>query len=51
MEEIFVRLSCNEALQRRRVPLGSIGFQRLPWGSLGFLGVPWGFLGGTFGVP
>ena len=42
-EDIFVRLSCNEGLQRRRVPLGSIGFQRLPWGSLG---VPWGFLGG-----
>ena len=34
-EDIFVRLSCNEGLQRRRVPLGSIGFQRLPWGSLG----------------
>ena len=57
--DIFVRLSCNEALQRRRVPLGSIGFQRLPWGSLGVafgllggtFGVPWGFLGGSVGVP
>ena len=51
MEEmdIFVRLSCNEALQRRRVPLGSIGFHRLPKASLGSLGVPWGFLGGAWG--
>ena len=40
--DIFVRLSFNEALQRRRVPLGSIGFQ-------GFLGVPWGFLEGSLG--
>ena len=50
MEEmdIFVRLSCNEALQRRRVPLGSIGFRRLPWGSLG---VPWRFLGGSLEFP
>ena len=39
MEEIFVRLSCNEALQRFSVPLGSIGFPRVPWGSLGFLRV------------
>ena len=46
--DIFVRLSCNEALQIHRVPLGSIGFQRLAWGSLG---VPWGFLGGSLGVP
>ena len=28
--DIFVRLSCNEALQRRRVPLGSIGILRVP---------------------
>ena len=51
MEEmdIFVRLSCNEALQRRRVPLGSIGFQRLPWIPWGSLGVPWGSLGGFLG--
>ena len=28
--DIFVRLSCNEALQRPRVPLGSIGFLRVP---------------------
>ena len=48
MEEIFVWLSCNEALQRHRVPLGSIGFQRLAWGSLG---VPWEFLGGSLAVP
>ena len=48
MEDIFVRLSCNEGLQRRRVPLGSIGFQRLSWASLG---VPWGFLEGSLWVP
>ena len=55
--DIFVRLSCNEALQRRRVLLGSICFQWLPWGSLGVawgylwgsMGVPWGFVGGSLG--
>ena len=55
MEDIFVRLSCNEALQRRRVPLGSIGFQRIPWVPSGFLrgsfGVPSGLLRGSFRVP
>ena len=30
MEEIFVWLSCNEALQRLWVPLGSIGIHRVP---------------------
>ena len=29
-EEIFVWLSCNEALQRLWVPLGSIGIHRVP---------------------
>ena len=38
--EIFLRLSCNEALQRLRVPLDSIGFHWVPLGSLGFLSVP-----------
>ena len=34
--EIFVWLSCNEALQRLWVPLGSIGIHRV----LRVLGVP-----------
>ena len=51
-EEIFVRLCCIEALQRHRVPLGSIGFQRLPWSLLVFIGVRWCSLGfvGCVGV-
>ena len=29
MEDIFVRLSCNAALQRLKVPLGFIGIPRV----------------------